>query len=83
MKLTEEKKNYVEELKSKFGSVVTRKQIVSHTKGDDEKLDASKLPRWLLNNKSFRAGRGVYNLDLVVDTSEVKEEEKTTEEVSQ
>ena len=60
MKLTDEKRAVVTALTEKFGNKVTRKQIVAYV--NDSGID---FPHWLVNNKSFRAGRGEYNLTAV------------------
>ena len=73
MKLTPEKKAVVDDLRERFGSKPTRKQIKTYVKEVDPGADpeySSKLPRWLLNNKKFRYGRGVYDLDLVEGLSD-------------
>lgn len=61
MRLSDEKKSLVTALRTQYGDTVTRKQVLAYT-------DANSLekPRWLFNNKNFRAGRGAYDLTKVV-----------------
>lgn len=70
-KLTPKKKAITEELIGRFGTIVTRKQIISYVReliGPDEDPNFSKvLPRWICNTKKFRVSRGVYNLQRVLD----------------
>lgn len=67
VKLTPEKRDLVNRLKQKFGDTVTRKQV-------EEFISENNLPRprWLYNDKQFRAGRATYNL--VNDVSDVSTE---------
>ena len=64
MKLTEEKKALVLTLREEFGAIATRKQIVEFV-GEN----GLALPRWIFNNKEFRAGRAQYNLDAILGTA--------------
>ncbi len=75
MKLTEEKKTLVTNLKAKYGTnVVTRKQILEFVKSQGVSFDGSRVPsgtefpHWITNNKNIRVGRGAYNLDLLEST---------------
>jgi hypothetical protein len=60
MRLDDNKKNLIAALRAKFGNTVTRKQVMAFV--TDSKLEK---PRWLFNNKDFRAGRGTYDLSKV------------------
>lgn len=60
MRLSTDKQSLVKGLNEKFGNTVSRKQVMAYV--SDNKLDK---PRWLFNNKAFRAGRGTYDLSKV------------------
>lgn len=71
MKLNDEKRVLIEGLKAKFGSVVTRKQILEFVKTSGTVFEGSRVPagtefpHWITNNKMIKVGRGAYNLDLL------------------
>jgi hypothetical protein len=76
-------------LKEKFGNNVTRKEIVQL----EREGVLSRRPHWILNEKTVRAARGVYDmsklLDLIdglrngtTDDSDQAESSPTTDEVS-
>ena len=77
-KLTPKKKAITEELIGRFGTVVTRKQIISYVReligpdGGDPNF-SKLLPRWICNTKKFRVSRGVYNLQRVLDLEKTQE----------
>jgi len=60
MRLNYDKATLITALREKFGDVVTRKQVLSHVT-----TSGIEIPHWLFNNKSFRAGRGSYDLSKV------------------
>lgn len=62
MKLSNDKRALVTSLQAKFGNTVTRRQVLDFVGTSGEK------PRWLFNNKAFRAGRGSYDLTKVLGT---------------
>ena len=64
MKLSDDKKALVNALRTQYGATVTRKQVLAYT--EQNGLDK---PRWLFNNKNFRAGRGSYDLNKVAGTA--------------
>ena len=62
MKITEEKLAITKELIEKFGTLVDRPKVVAWSNGEKSPT----LPRWLLNHKGFRSGRGQYDLSLIL-----------------
>lgn len=89
MKLNDEKKTLVADLKAKYGNVVTRKQILEFVKGQGASFTGARVPsgtdfpHWITNSKKIRVGRGAYNLDLlesVTDTSDADESDSATAE---
>lgn len=64
MRLSDDKKALVQALRDKHGDIVTRKQVLAHTTAN-----GLEKPRWLFNNKAFRAGRGSYDLSKVSATA--------------
>lgn len=61
--LTDGQRTFIGLLQSKLGPVVTRKQIIEVAKENNVEF-----PWWLLRQpfKSFRTGRGHYNLDSIL-----------------
>jgi hypothetical protein len=60
-RVSSDKKAFATALQSKFGNVVSRKQVLEYIAGTGEKR-----PNWLFNTKDFRAGRGSYDLTKVL-----------------
>jgi len=75
MKLNDEKRTLVTNLRTRFGNVVTRKQILEFVKSQGANFAGARVPsgtefpHWITNNKGIRVGRGAYNLDLLESTS--------------
>lgn len=57
-----DKKLIVSTLINKLGKVVSRKDVIAHFKNNNENV-----PSWLINGKTYRAGKGLINLELVGD----------------
>ena len=88
MKLTDEKRTLIESLKARYGSVVTRKQLVEYTRERGADFTGSRIPKgvefpfWIVNTRKVRVGRGAYNLDLFFKTSTETVTENATVETS-
>lgn len=76
MKVNIKKNELLMNLRTRFGNVVTRKQVVSFLK----ETNNTYTPNWLFNNEAVRMSRGVYNLDLV--TQGIPEGQPTPENVA-
>lgn len=59
-KLTTEQVNVLTDLQTKFGPVVSRKQILQYVK--DTNIN---MPWWLFQLKSFRVRHGYYNIESI------------------
>ena len=71
----EEKIAIATKLQERFGITVTRKEIMQFTR--DEKL--LRRPHWILNDKSIRAARSVYNMvDVITNLTGKKDGGETT-----
>jgi hypothetical protein len=91
-KLNDAKKTLLENLMSRFGAHITRKQLVSYVKETTGQAfegnripKKSDFPRWIMNTKGAAMGRGVYNLEFFTKAAPVVSEEsseETTETVS-
>lgn len=88
MKLSQEKLNMINEARKVYGDVVTRPEIIAWCE-----QNGFQRPRWLLNGKQFRVGRGQYRLpetdgsiavsSEVVDSSPKEVQEETQKTVKQ
>jgi hypothetical protein len=59
--LSTAKSQILQQLTERYGSVVTRSQIVEFV-GET----STPFPHWITNDKTLRLGRGQYNLDVLI-----------------